>query len=199
MSHGRQFFWRRRPISLYRLLLCEILLWKTRAKTVEAFIRPFLDKYPSAKCIARERPARLVAAVHQLGLSARRSRQLHRTFRGFSDRAVPRCEKEFRSRFGVGQYIARAVLATKYGEPILPVDQNIKRFASRVYGRAIQNVRQIEPIDDAFLAGITRELGPEASWAIIDLCATHCGAKEPRCGHCPIRTSCLYNRQGPGL
>lgn len=174
----RKFLWRRKNISLYKLLACEIFLWKTQAKTVASFTGRFFKKYSSPLKIEKSSIKALKNDIKKLGLVNRRSKQLKNTFTKFSYHNVPQAEEEFRKRYRVGQYIARSVLAVRYSKKTFPVDENIRKFFKCLYGYDIKNIRKISKKDEKFLGRFIQKGKKEIIWAIIDLAAISCKTKQ---------------------
>ncbi|MHB8399651.1 MAG: HhH-GPD family protein, partial [Candidatus Limnocylindrales bacterium] len=88
---------------------------------------------------------------------------------------------------GVGPYTARAVAASAFAIPVAPVDVNVRRVISRLSGE--RSPRAIQAEGDRLIAACRS--GP-AFWAhaVMDLAATVCTRRDPRCGDCPIAASC---------
>lgn len=191
-KNGRKFPWRRKNISFYKLLACEIFLWKTQASMVSAFIDYFFKKYPTPNTIDRTPMRKISKEIKTLGLSNRRARLLKKTFLGYSDKNIPRTEKEFRKRFKIGQYIARSVLSIYYNQKLFPIDQNIYRFFKRVFDYKIKNLRKIPPGDELFLKNFYSENSKKLIWAIIDFASLICKSRNPACYTCLLNRYCVY-------
>lgn len=191
-ANGRKFLWRNSKINLYKLLICEIFLWRTQANTVASFIDSFLNKYPSPAKIDITPFNLLAKDIIKLGLVNRRTKQLKQTFLNYNNKKIPRSEKEFRKRFKVGQYIARSVLTIYYKQDLFPVDQNIHRFIQRVFDYKIKNIRNISERDDLFLTGFINQGKRKIIWAIIDFSASICKKLKPRCNACILNKYCCY-------
>jgi len=190
--NGRNFSWRNNNVGLYRLLVSEIFLWKTQAKTVSPFLKVFFKSYPSPRSIQEAHGATLKKDLKSLGLYNRRSNQLKMTFGYFSDKNIPLSEKEFRERFKVGQYISRSVLSIRYGQNLFPIDHNIKRFFECVFNHQIENIRNISPKDDAFLKYFIKNGGRKIIWAVIDFATLNCKRSSRDCGSCIIKRYCHH-------
>ena len=194
-NEGREFPWRKDRISLYKLLACEIFLWKTQANTVAHFIGPFFKKYPTPSHIEKASIKIVSRDIKKLGLSNRRARQLKQSFSAYSSKNIPRSEVEFRKRFRVGQYIARSVLAIYYDQKTFPVDQNINRFFIRVYNKEFKNIRKITREDNAFLKYFYGYGNKKLIWAVIDFASLICKNNSPKCGDCFLNEHCCHCKE----
>jgi len=188
----RSFPWRNKNISFYKLLISELFLWKTRANTVAFFIKFFFEKYSSTQKIQTVPERVLARDIKKLGLSNRRTKQLKKIFQDYSNKNIPKQEKLFRERFHVGQYVARSVLLIYYDLKLFPVDQNIKRFFTRVFDYDIESTRKISTKDETFLNYFVKKGNKEIVWAIIDFSTLVCKNRNPKCKECTINYHCNY-------
>jgi A/G-specific adenine glycosylase len=191
--HGREFPWRERP-EPYRVLLAELLLQRTRADLVLGLYEPFVSRYPSAAALAAASSAEVVAFLRPLGF-AHRSARLPDVARQLCEQhggEVPASKEALLALPGVGEYVANAVLAVAFGERRPLLDPNVIRLVGRVTGRASTRVRPRE--DESFwelLAALSpRERAADFGLALIDLGATVCRSRRPRCYECPLRARC---------
>jgi A/G-specific adenine glycosylase len=191
--HGRDLPWRRTR-DPYPVWLSEVMLQQTRVATAEPYYHSFLDRFPTVAALARARPADVLAAWAGLGYY-RRARHLHeaartvvREHRG----RVPDDPEAFRRLPGVGRYTAGAVLSICFDRPLAVLDGNVARVLSRVYALP-GSIR--DPRGAARLWALADSLVPmrrPGDWnqAMMELGATMCVPRAPRCGECPIRTQC---------
>lgn len=191
-TNGRQFLWRSKGISIYKLLACEIFLWRTQASRVSQFIELFFKKYPSPKCIEQVPLKELAEDIKKLGLSNRRAKKLKNTFSKYGTTRLPKSEKEFRKIFKLGQYTARSVLAIRYNKNAFPVDQNIRRFFERVFNYKIENIRNISKSDNVFLKKFFRSCNEKIIWAVIDFASLVCKNRYPSCSECILKKFCHH-------
>jgi A/G-specific adenine glycosylase len=94
---------------------------------------------------------------------------------------------------GVGPYTARAVIAFAHEGDVAVVDTNIARVYARHAARRLTG-REVQVAADASLVA-----GESWAWnqALMDLGATVCTARSPRCAECPLRTGCAWRGEGP--
>jgi A/G-specific adenine glycosylase len=109
------------------------------------------------------------------------------------DGRVPRTLAELLALPGVGEYTARAVLAFAFGDEVGVVDTNAGRILSRAVAGTALGRSQAQALVDAMVpAGRAWEFNQ----ALLDLGATVCVRAAPRCGACPIRPRCRWDRTG---
>ena len=161
--HGRDLPWRR-TLDPYAILVSEVMLQQTQVERVVPRYLAWLERWPTAAALAAAPAADVIRAWQGLGYN-RRGLNLHRAARLVAEHGWPADLTELP---GVGPYTAAAVRNFAFGEPVLPVDVNVERVQERT-GHAF---------------------GPEAAQALMDLGATICLARVPRCGACPLAPAC---------
>jgi A/G-specific adenine glycosylase len=140
------------------------MLQQTQVGRVIPFYERWLERWPTVETLARAPLAEVIRAWQGLGYN-RRAVSLHRAAQRIAERGWP---NDLTRLAGVGRYTADAVARFALGRPILPKDTNVRRVLART--------------------GL--ELGPEAAQALMDLGATVCLARTPRCGECPLAEAC---------
>jgi len=191
-TNGRQFPWRKGNQSLYKALVSEILLWKTRAETINNFYPKFFSIYPNKRSLEKSSIEDLTRILQPLGLQNRRAKMLKNVAAGtFRERVTD--EQSFRKTFGVGQYISRSTLAIHYGTKVIPVDENIKRLLERIFNFKIKNVRTISTDEDEFLSSLlVGDNHKKFIWAMIDHSSMVCTRDSPSCQSCTFNRYCQY-------
>ena len=183
----------------YRVLVSEFMLQQTQVSRVLQYYDPFLRRYPSIEALARARPTAVREAWDGLGYY-QRAQNLHRLAQAVvkrHDGRVPQDPKALMELPGVGPYTAAAVTTFAYERRALPVDTNVARVLARAFGMA-----KPDSAGRRRLARLARRLLPragKATWAfnqaLMDLGATVCVARKPRCPECPVRGECRFVRQ----
>lgn len=197
-KNGRRFPWRNKSISNYQRVISEILLQRTRAETVAGFLGTFVNKYPSWQDLARAEEVKIGNDIRPIGLWNRRAVTLKRLAIEISKRngRFPREREAIQLLPGVGQYITNAILLVCHGQPEPLLDSNMARVLERVFGpRKLADIRY-----DPYLQSISRKVvqckrPKEINWSIIDLAATICLPRKPRCDSCPVPLLCKWNQQ----
>src|SRR5262245_22655277 len=193
--HRRTLPWRgvRDP---YAVLVSEIMLQQTQVARVLEYYPRFLAAYPTLEDLAAAPPAAVREQWDGLGYYAR-ARNLYAAARCVVDDlggAFPRRPEELRRLPGIGRYTAGAVASLAFGADEPAVDTNATRVLTRVFA-----IRR-RPGRDRRLWALAAALVPRgrsADWnqALMDLGATVCPARAPRCPACPVRPQCAYARR----
>jgi A/G-specific adenine glycosylase len=162
-DHGRDLPWRRTR-DPYAVLVSEVMLQQTQVPRVIPHYLAWIERWPSVEALAAAPRHEVICAWQGLGYN-RRAVNLHRAAQRVAADGWPNDLIELP---GVGEYTAAAVRRFALGEPVLPVDTNVRRVLDRTGG----------------------EFGPEAAEALMDLGATVCLARIPRCEICPLAEQC---------
>ncbi|MDB5726587.1 MAG: A/G-specific adenine glycosylase [Novosphingobium sp.] len=200
-THGRTLPWRASPGSPppdpYRVWLSEVMLQQTTIAAVAPYFAVFTRRWPTVEALAAAPDAEVMAAWAGLGYYAR-ARNLVACARAVAARGgvFPDTEVELRALPGLGQYTAAAVAAIAFGRRAVVVDANVERVVTRLF--AIE-----APLPGARPAiyAATDAITPDAragdcAQAMMDLGATICTARAPRCLLCPLAGSCAGRRTG---
>ena len=166
------------------------------ARAAEQWER-FMERFPTVESLAAASPADVLRQWQGLGYN-RRALALWRAARTIVDEhggKVPDSIEELEVLPGVGPYTARAVAAIAFGLPVGAVDVNVRRVLSRLAGGSDEMQRR----DVQAFADATAASTDPAAWthALMDLGATTCRAREPRCTECPARPWCTYTAAPP--
>lgn len=200
-EHGRNFAWREPDASLYVRVVSEVLLQRTRAETVSAFISGFLQVYPSWERLANVSEATLAESLRPIGLYRRRATSLQRLAREIVRRQhiFPIERAELESIPAVGQYVANAILLFAHSSSAPLLDSSMARLLRRYFNLTpakadIRYDKLLQSTAYRVLEGGTPTL---LNWAMLDLAASHCRPTSPICESCPLRRTCHFakNRQ----
>ncbi len=180
---GRRLPWRatRDP---YAILVSEVMLQQTQVARVLPAYAAFLRRFPTLRALARATLADVLRAWSGLGYN-RRARDLHRIARLYSA-ALPTAASALDELPGVGAYTAGAVACFSTGARVAFADTNIRRVLGRVVLGRVATEREAVAIDTELMpAGA-------AAWhhALMDLGATVCLSRVPRCDICPVAEVC---------
>jgi A/G-specific adenine glycosylase len=188
--NGRNLPWRRTR-DPYRVLVSEIMLQQTQVSRVIPKYREWLRRYPSLGALAAAPAGEVREAWYPLGYNIRplRLRAIARTVVRRHGGRLPRTREELLSLEGIGAYTAGAVLSFAFGEDAAILDTNVRRVLRRVWWGEGSRVR------DRALWNLAERLLPRGraydfNQALMDLGATICTARAPRCGRCPLARMC---------
>jgi A/G-specific adenine glycosylase len=162
-AHGRDLPWRRTR-DPYAILVSEVMLQQTQVERVLPRYREWLARWPSVATLAAASPADVIRAWQGLGYN-RRGLNLLRAAQRVARDGWPQDLTELP---GVGPYTAAAVANFAFGADVLPEDTNVRRVQERT----------------------RHAFSPAAAQALMDLGATVCLARIPRCDLCPLAGAC---------
>ena len=181
---GRALPWRRTR-DPYAILVSEVMLQQTQVARVIPAYTSFLGRFPTLAALARASLGDVLRAWAGLGYN-RRAQGLHRAAR-IATAGLPRDAEALDALPGIGAYTAGAVACFAHGARVAFADTNVRRVLGRIVLGRVASEREAVAIDS--------ELMPRdaATWhqALMDLGATVCVARAPRCGECPVRAGCL--------
>lgn len=192
-NNGRNFPWRWRSASKYKMVISELLLQRTRAETVANFFDTFISRYPSWKKLAKANESEIGQVIQPIGLWKRRAQTLKQLATVMAKRngRFPRIRAEIEALPGVGQYIANAILLLCHGEAQPLIDANMARVLERVFGpRKLADIRYDPYLQDLTFEVVQCKEAKELNWAILDLAASKCLPKKPKCNTCPLELIC---------
>ncbi len=185
----------RRTRDAWEILVSEAMLQQTQVARVVERYAPFLARFPTPGVMADAPLADVLDAWAGLGYY-RRARDLHRAATAIvaeHDGRVPDTLAELVALPGIGAYTARAVLALAHERDHGVVDTNVARVLSRAVTGAPMTAAVVQRLADALVPS-------GAAWlhnqSLLDLGATVCTARAPRCDECPLRTGCAWRRAG---
>lgn len=196
--NGRDFLWRQ-DRSPYVVLVAEVLLKKTTAPVVNRFLPHFLQHFPKIDFLAKSRVRNLRRILQPLGLSAQRADQLRSMASAIVSNHngnIPTYRDGLLDLPGVGPYTANSVLCVAFDKAAPIVDTNVARIVLRVFDIAATRCEprrcpSVWAIAEA-IAGNRAPVARRTNWALLDLGAVNCLAKNPLCGLCPLRACCAY-------
>lgn len=192
----RHLPWRSDPgisSNPYHVWLSEIMLQQTTVATVKSYFKRFLELWPDVTDMAAAEQDDILQEWAGLGYYAR-ARNLHKCARLITqvhNGRFPDTEKELLDLPGVGPYTAAAISAIAFDRRSVVVDGNIERVMSRVFKSYAELPKgKAEFYRLANLATPDARVGDYAQ-SLMDLGATICTPKSPKCAICPIQPHCL--------
>ncbi|MHB8513084.1 MAG: HhH-GPD family protein [Actinomycetota bacterium] len=174
-------------------MVAEVMLQQTQTSRVVPAYPAFLELFPNVSRLARSSLAEVIRAWRGLGYN-RRAVNLHRAANAIVDRPrFPSDITELRTLPGIGEYTASAIACFAFDRQLPVIDTNV----SRVLGRAVLGRDHPEKgaIREVAIDLLPRGHAHEWNQALMDLGATICTPRAPRCGKCPMKASCSYEPQ----
>jgi A/G-specific adenine glycosylase len=199
-DHARRDLpWREPGVTPWQILVSEFMLQQTPVARVLPIWRDWVVRWPTASATAAASAADVVRAWGKLGYP-RRAKRLHECAtviaRDHAD-VVPDDVETLLTLPGIGNYTARAIACFGYRQAVPVIDTNVRRVLARaVHGRAdaagSSTVR-----DNAEVAALLPDdsSARRFSAALMELGATVCTARSPRCGLCPLSV-CRWRQAG---
>ncbi len=192
-AHGRKLPWRG-EVDPYIVLVSEIMLQQTQVPRVLTKLPVFLAAFPSMGHLAAAAQREVVDAWRGMGYNNRAVR-LHRLARTVIEKhggELPPNAEALRALPGIGRYTSHAILAFAYRQAVPVVDVNIRRLLSRLFWRMTDTgaVRSEGEVWDVAEALVPETKAYDWNQALMDIGATICTARSPRCTACPVAAWC---------
>ncbi len=190
----RELPWRK-DCDPYRVWVSEIMLQQTRVAAVIDHYHAFLKRFPTVEKLARAREASVLAAWSGLGYY-RRARMMHRAAKEIvskHDGNFPQTSEGLRELPGIGRYTAAAIASIAFGEAVAVVDGNVERVLGRVAGKNLGQA-EVWPLAEEVL---DPKRPGDFNQAMMELGATVCVPRQPRCLTCPVSEVCRTRGELP--
>ena len=193
-ANRRSFPWRETD-DPFRILVAEVLLQRSRGKTVAKVYEQLFARWPDAASLARARVDTIERTIRPLGLNKRAGllKEMAAVVSGLGE--VPTTLDGLLALPGVGPYAAGATLAAAFGKRAPVVDG----VTARVYRRYFGLDPAIPASSDPELWRVVTEASParndkEWNWAVLDLASSVCLPKVQRCHECPLAAHCGWSQ-----
>ncbi|MBA3727135.1 MAG: A/G-specific adenine glycosylase, partial [Armatimonadetes bacterium] len=163
------------------------MLQQTQVATVVPYFENFLARFPSRESLAGAHEQEVLAVWQGLGYY-RRAKSLCLA----SKQAAPSTAEGLTQLPGIGRYTSRAIASMAFGERVACVDGNVRRVICRFFGRNMTD-RECESRSLDLMAN---SKPGEWNQAVMELGATVCLPKSPRCVSCPLKKGCIATSEG---
>jgi A/G-specific adenine glycosylase len=192
-ASGRQHLPWRRTRNPYRVLVSEFMLQQTQVDRVLPKYETFIDRFPDVESLARATTADVLRMWKGLGYNSRavRLKQVAQSVVESFAGTMPHEERALRSLPGVGAYTAAAIRAFAFNLDDAAVDTNVRRVVHRLlHGLEQPAAVCSRVVDDNARALVPRGRGHDWNSAMMDLGASICTARRPKCLICPLQSVC---------
>jgi A/G-specific adenine glycosylase len=207
-ENARDLPWRRTR-DPYAIWISEVMLQQTQVQTVIPYWERWMRQMPDVTRLARSRFERILKLWEGLGYYVR-ARNLHRAAQIIIDQhrgAFPQTYDAVLALPGIGRYTAGAICSIAFDQPTPILDGNAIRVLSRVYGISDRvhsqsaKVRLWNMAEKLVQAAARQTTIPGRrcamfNQALMELGATLCTPKQPRCPGCPVRRMCVAQKTG---
>lgn len=176
----------------YAIWVSEIMLQQTRVAAVLEHYTRFMSRFPTLHDLATATEDEVLAHWSGLGYY-RRARMLHRAAQFVWENLggkLPEKSSELRMLPGVGEYTAAAVASIGFGEPIVCVDGNVERVLRRLRGWD-ENSGTVAKVKKGAARLMDASRPGDFNQAMMELGATVCVPRGPKCAQCPVSELCL--------
>lgn len=193
-AHRRDLPWRHQRTP-YRVWVSEVMLQQTQVATAIPYYRRWMQRFPTLSHLASATLDEVYKLWEGLGYY-RRARYLHQAAQEVVARyggKLPSRADALRALPGFGSYTAAAVASIAFGEPVLAIDGNVKRVAARYFKLAQPSEAEVHKRLSPYLPN--HEPG-SFNEALMELGATVCRPRAPRCNACPLAATCGAQRAG---
>ncbi|MBM3617831.1 MAG: A/G-specific adenine glycosylase [Alphaproteobacteria bacterium] len=184
--HGRRDLPWRNTADSYAIYISEVMLQQTQVKTVlERFYSPFLEKFPTLQALADAPRDAVVKAWEGLGYYSRAANLHDAAMRAAP--SLPVEVEDLQALPGIGRNTAHAVAAFAHHAPVPVMEANVKRVVCRIF--AIKSPKTDDLWEKAFQL-LDDENPFDYNQAMMDIGATVCLKRAPKCGECPANEIC---------
>ncbi len=191
--HGRSELPWRHTRDPYRTLVSEFMLQQTQVDRVVPKFEAFLTAFPGIEALARASVADVLRAWKGLGYNSRalRLKRVAGEIVAAHGGRVPREREALLAMPGIGAYTAAAIRSFGYDLDDAPIDTNLRRVVHRL-AFGVEYPPAATPAEIDRTARALQPPGKAHDWnsAVMDLGATICTARAPKCLLCPLRAAC---------
>jgi len=179
----------------YKIWLSEVILQQTRVAQGTAYYHRFIEKFPDVFSLARAESEEILKIWQGLGYYSR-ARNLHQTAKIVAFELGGKFPSSFSGLIklkGIGEYTAAAISSIAFNEPQAAIDGNVKRVVSRLFSieHEINSLAGKSQISQ-FASEIIDTLNPgRHNQAMMELGASICIPRKPKCLECPLNLNCL--------
>ncbi|MEK8031689.1 A/G-specific adenine glycosylase [Ideonella sp. DXS29W] len=200
-QHGRHALPWQQTRDPYRVWLSEIMLQQTQVSTVLGYYERFLERFPDVAALAAAPIDDVLALWAGLGYYSR-ARNLHRCAQAVvADHggAFPHNAQTLATLPGIGRSTAAAIAAFCFDERVAILDGNVKRVLTRALGfgddlAVARHEKQLWALAEGLLPDSEGMVA--YTQGLMDLGATLCSQRSPRCNACPLGGECVAKQQG---
>jgi A/G-specific adenine glycosylase len=179
----------------YHVWVSEVMLQQTQVETALPYYERFLAALPTIQSLADADEHQVLMLWAGLGYYSR-ARNLQAAAKIVvleHGGIVPGDYEALRALPGIGQYMAGAIMSIAFNKPYPIVDGNVRRVLSRIYGWTGENAKQLwEAAEQLVQLAEPRIINQ----ALMELGATVCSFKSPRCLVCPVNSACVAYKTG---
>lgn len=196
---ARRLPWRGRTDS-YAIWISEIMLQQTQVDTVIPYFLRWMELFPTLQTLAEADEQDILHAWEGLGYYSR-ARLLHRTAHivmSEHNGSLPTTRMELEQLPGIGSYTAAAIASIAFDQNEAALDGNIRRVYARLYAMdlPVRSKEGQKHLEEWAVLNLPTGRAGDFNQALMDLGATLCTPRTPRCLLCPLNAHCQAQAQG---
>jgi A/G-specific adenine glycosylase len=200
-ANARRLPWRIAPGASekpdpYRVWLSEVMLQQTTTAAVKPYFESFIQRWPTVEALGAAPEEEVMAAWAGLGYYARARNMVACAKEVAARGSFPESEAELRQLPGLGAYTAAAVAAIAFGRRAVVVDANVERVVARLFDIEEPLPGGRTAIRDKADAITPEKRSGDFAQAMMDLGATICTSRDPKCLLCPLSAQCEGRASG---
>ncbi len=194
----RELPWRK-TTDPYAIWVSEVMLQQTQVKTVLNYFSRFMEAFPSISDLARASQQEVLKVWEGMGYYAR-ARNLHKAAQYLVEHhegRMPESYEALRQIPGIGDYTAAAVASIAFGEPRAVMDGNVRRVVCRLfrYEKQVHTQKARETLQGFADWLLSPEHPGDFNQAMMELGATICTPRKPKCLLCPVVAYCRAHHE----
>ena len=195
-KNKRDFPWRKSK-SVYKVWLSEIILQQTQTSQGLSYYNEIINTFPTLKELAEASEEQILKLWQGLGYYSR-ARNLHFTAKYIQNNLNGVFPDDYDSLIklkGIGPYTAAAISSICFNEKRAAVDGNVYRILARVFNidTAINSTEGIKTFQELANSLISETNPGDYNQSMMDIGASICTPKKPKCNQCPLKSICLAN------
>jgi len=193
-KNGRSLPWRG-AADPYRIWISEVMLQQTQVDTVIPYYIRWMTRFPDLAALSSARGQDVLQVWEGLGYYSRARNILRCAKVVVSEHGgrLPRNVRQLESLPGIGAYIAGAIASMAFGIKAPALDGNLKRVLARLteFRLAVNEEKNAAALREKLMEILPEKNPGDVNQAFMDLGATICLPRNPRCAECPLRLECV--------
>jgi endonuclease-3 len=181
--------WNERRVSPFRTLIGTILSARSRDEMTDVITEALFKRFPTPRALARAKRRSVEKILQPIGFYRTKASYVMETARlvEAGKGRIPRTIEELMEFPGVGRKVANCVLVYAFGQQAIPVDTHVHRVSNRM---GWIRTRTPEETERRLVKLVPRRLWPVVNEALVAHGKAVCRPIGPKCGECPVRSSC---------
>jgi endonuclease-3 len=179
----------------FELLIAVMLSAQTTDNQVNKVTPKLFEKFKTPEDFAKLEPEELEKYIKGVGLYKTKSKNIIKTAKILVEKyngKIPETREELIKLPGVGRKTANVILSVALGKDAIAVDTHVFRVANRI---GLANSKDVRGTEEDLMKVIPKELWGKAHHWLIFHGRNTCKARNPKCGECPIKDYCDYNKK----